>query len=642
MAERPPPAAPVTIRAIFLGLALIPPNILWIVWIERFRAIAYSTTASLFFTVVFSLLLVMGLNAPLKRFAPRRALQQGELLTVYSLLSLGTAMAGVDFISPLITVLAHGFRFATPANGWERLWPLTPTWLTVRDKAALQGFYEGHSSFYTPAALKAWIPPLLCWTLLLLALLWTMACLNTLLRAQWSENERLSFPIVQLPLAMTAPEGTLFKNRLFWLGAALAGGYNLLNGLHFLIPTIPAFTFNGYDIGTWFRNRPWNAMGYMGGGWHPVGWFPFLVGLGYLLSTDLLFSCWFFYWFFQIERVIVSAQGWQSEGNRLPYVDEQMFGGYLAVTVFALWSARGHLAMVWRRAMADAPEAEAEPLRYRTALVGALAGFALVVGGGWLAGLPPLVSVLFFLIYFAIAVAVTRMRAELGPPTHDLHFIGPNQILTTALGTANLGAPALGVFALAYGFNRAYRCHPMPHQLEGFWLARAAGVHPRRLVPAMLAAGLLGIVCSSWFILDLSYRLGAASHSWLGAGDETWGKLSSQLSNPRPPDTKALLGMAAGFATAAVLSALRRTVPGFPLHALGFSLSGGWSMMWAWLSLFIAWVIKASILRYSGLRGFRAGLPFFFGVILADMTLGALWTLLGLLLDIPVYSVWSG
>ena len=40
-------------------------------------------------------------------------------------------------------------------------------------------------------------------------------------------------------------------------------------------------------------------------------------------------------------------------------------------------------------------------------------------------GLSPLLCVVAFLIYFILATAIARMRAELGPPVHDLHFSGP-------------------------------------------------------------------------------------------------------------------------------------------------------------------------------------------------------------------------
>jgi len=238
------------------------------------------------------------------------------------------------------------------------------------------------------------------------------------------------------------------------------------------------------------------------------------------------------------------------------------------------------------------------------------------------------------------------MRAELGPPTHDLHFIGPDQSLTTVLGTQGMSGDALGVFTLYFWFNRAYRCHPMPHQLEGFRMAQRTGVSARGLLPAMLLASLAGIVMVFWVTLDVSYRMGAAAriHGWssLGFGGEAYYRMSTWLASPSKPDLNAAIAMAAGLTVASFLTLVRMRVYGWPFHALGFAISGGWSMSWVWLSLFVSWQLKSLILRYSGLKGYRTGLPFFFGAILGDFLIGGLWTLLGLTLHIPIYNLWSG
>jgi len=611
---------------------------------ERVDGRVFSTTISLFFTATFSLLLVTALNRLVRRFAPSMALRQGELLTIFSLLSLATAMAGVDFGSPLMTLMAHAFWFARPENGWEQsLWPHLPHWLTVQDREALQGYYLGNSSLYTATALRAWAPPLFCWAVFILLLLWVMACLNTLLRAQWAEKERLTFPVIQLPVAMTAGDGALYRSRLFWMGFALAGGLSLVNGLHALFPGVPSLSFNGFDAGQWFPSRPWNAIG-----WTPLAVFPFIVGLGYLLPVDLLFSCWFFFLFWKMEKVASSALGFMAEHPRFPYVDEQMFGAYMSVCAFALYTARSHLKAVWRQALrpTNTLTNPHEPMSFRMALFGGLAGLAGLIAFSCLAGLPLWLGAAFFAIYFAIAVSVTRMRAELGPPTHDLHFIGPDQSLTTVLGTQGMSGDALGVFTLYFWFNRAYRCHPMPHQLEGFRMAQRTGVSARGLLPAMLLASLAGIVMVFWVTLDVSYRMGAAAriHGWssLGFGGEAYYRMSTWLASPSKPDLNAAIAMAAGLTVASFLTLVRMRVYGWPFHALGFAISGGWSMSWVWLSLFVSWQLKSLILRYSGLKGYRTGLPFFFGAILGDFLIGGLWTLLGLTLHIPIYNLWSG
>ena len=48
--------------------------------------------------------------------------------------------------------------------------------------------------------------PLAAWGLFFLTLIGMYLCLTILVRRAWIENEKLTFPIVQLPLAMTADD----------------------------------------------------------------------------------------------------------------------------------------------------------------------------------------------------------------------------------------------------------------------------------------------------------------------------------------------------------------------------------------------------------------------------------------------------
>ena len=61
--------------------------------------------------------------------------------------------------------------------------------------------------------------------------------------------------------------------------------------------------------------------------------------------------------------------------------------------------------------------------------VGALVAFSSYLGMTWW------IAVVFFVMYFALALAITRMRVELGAPIHDLHFTGPEMILTRTMGS---------------------------------------------------------------------------------------------------------------------------------------------------------------------------------------------------------------
>jgi uncharacterized membrane protein len=78
---------------------------------------------------------------------------------------------------------------------------------------------------------------------------------------------------------------------------------------------------------------------------------------------------------------------------------------------------------------------ETEPLPYRAAALGVVAGLVVLVWMSVAMGLRLWVALVFFALYYILAVAITRMRAQFGAPVHDLHFTGPDTILTQTVGT---------------------------------------------------------------------------------------------------------------------------------------------------------------------------------------------------------------
>jgi hypothetical protein len=637
----------VTARAVLLALLLMPLNAYWVVMMEVTRYAGHPTTTSLFFNVVFLLALLVGVNALVRRFRPRWAFAPGELLTVYVMLALGSALAGHDSIEVLTPILAHASRYASPANGWaDTVLPYLPSWLTVSDKQALEEFYSGTGRLYDPHNLRAWAVPVLCWTGFLTLLGFLMLCINTLLRRQWTESEKLAYPLVALPLEMARPESGLFRAPLFWLGAGVAAALELWNGLAFLYPSLPMLPLKAsggaQDLATYLP-RPWNAIG-----WTPMALYPFGVALGMLLPVDLSFSAWFFAWVWRLERVVGAVYGF-SALPEFPYVESQSFGAYIGVAVSALWVGRSHLRRIFdglldRSVRLDDAQ---EPLPYRVAALGLLVGGGLLFVFCRLCGMSWGVIAGFFGIYFLLAVAITRMRAELGPPAHDLHRAGPDSMLTVLLPHSQFTRSDLTMFSLFYGFNRAYRAHPMPVQMEGFKIAEQAGGRYRPLFFAMLVALAWGALCGFWANLDQGYRYGAAAriappNVMLIFGGEPWNRMRSWLSAP-PTNAQIVANrgaVAVGFGFTVLLNAVRLRVSGFPLHPVGYAVSGSWSLSLLWMPLFVAWLIKLNLLRYGGLRAYRRALPLFLGVIVGECVVGSFWTLVGIYLDIPTYAFW--
>ena len=114
----------------------------------------------------------------------------------------------------------------------------------------------------------------------------------------------------------------------------------------------------------------------------------------------------------------------------------------------------------------------------------------------------PLAAGVFFALYLMTEVGITRIRAEVGSPIHDLYFAGPEYLMVNAVGTRKLGPRNLSVLSFFWFLTRAHYSDVMPHQLEGFRLADQARMNNRRVLAAMLIATVVGTVVAFWAILD--------------------------------------------------------------------------------------------------------------------------------------------
>ena len=631
----------VTVKSIVIAVLLIPINCYWIIEMEVIRYSGHPVTISLFFNVIFCLFLLVGINQILKHFWPQHQLAQAELVVIYLMLSIASGISGHDMLEILVPMLGHAFRFATAENEWrELIIPFLPSWLTVSDPKLLQGYYEGEISLYDANHLIGWTEPVLWWTAFIFFLLFGMLCINVILRKRWIEQEKLSYPIIQLPLEMTETQHLrFFRNRAMWIGFSIAGGLALVNGLNFIYPVVPQLRtrIQSFQL---FTEPPWNAMGGI-----PISTYPFAIGLGFFIPLDLSFSCWFFFWFWRMMRVLGSALGLQAL-PRFPYTNEQASGGYIALCVIAIWASRAHLANVLRLTLKgeDVLIDHKEPIRYRTAVLGLVVVFVFMIlfcrrGGGtvW-------ITLIFFAFYYVISIAITRMRAELGTPVHDLHYSGPDQILTKSIGTRNLGRGNLAMFSMFWFINRAYRSHPMPHQLEGFKIAERTRMNLRRIVLALMISAVVGALSGFWALIDRGYRIGMEVRAYwpsLSAfGIEPYRRLDGWLSSPTDtliPDTSF---MVLGFLVTTVLMACRMKFVWWPFHPAGFAISTSWGMNVTWSCLFLSWLIKWVVLKHGGIGVHRKAAPFFLGLILGEFTVGSLWTIFGILAKIPTYGFW--
>ncbi len=598
------------------------------------------TMASLFFNAVFTLLVLALLNEALRRHAPRWALRPGELVVVYAMLCVGTALAGHDQLQVLSTLLTYPFYYATPANDWANLFfDRLPSGLLVSDPAAVKGFWEGAPTLYSWKALQPWLPATGAWLGFVVLMLGAMMCINVFVRKRWTEEEKLSYPLIEMPLELSRPGLPVLHRRLLWIGFALAASIDLYNGLAFLHPVLPQIHVTAVDLSPRFRTYPWRAMGYT-----PVAAYPFAIGLGYLMPLDMLFSSWFFFWFWKAQRIIGHAVGWHRV-PRFPFVGEQSFGAYCGIAVFALYTGRRFLEQVVRGLMGAGPRVDdrAEALPYGYALGGILLGVGGLVLFGMSFGLSFVVAIAFFAGYFLLSLAITRMRAEFGVPAHDLYGTGAEMMIVSTVGARALGPSNLVMLALFWWFNRAQRSHPMPHGLEGLALARRQQASARSALAAIMLAVVIGALAGLWSMLRIGYTRGVATlttdSTYLAR--DAFIRLQSWLTVPQKPSLPAALAIVSGTAFTLLLLTMRLRFLWWPFHPVGYAISSSILMGLLWVPMLIAWLFKILLMRYAGARSYRRAIPFFFGLILGEFVVGSLWTVVGMIGRFPTYRFWA-
>jgi len=620
-AEAAPSSFPrFAVRVLGSGSLLIFVNSYWIIATEnRYIHTGGLSVFSLFPTVVFTLALVTSVNQALRRWAPRWAFTPGELAGVYAMTSVGAALAGHDVIKQLVPYLGNAFWYATPENDWaSSIQPYLPTWLTVRDRSILQGWYEGGSTFWRQDVVRAWTAPFLWWTLFAVVILIAMLCINAILRRQWMDHEKLNYPVAQIAIEIIGDGERFFGNRLMWVGFAFAFLIEAAAGLNFLFPSIPMIRLK-YDFGPLFTEKPWNAMHGL-----PVFFYAFATGLAYLMPVDLSFSLWFFYLTWKAQFILVSVLG-------LPQGDawhaEQRAGAWLALALVALWSGRHHLARVARDGWSGSDRT------YRWAAGGLAGSLVFVLAFARAAGIQWWVVILYFTLYFTFCIAATRMRAELGPPTHELHNVHPERLMVIfggmrAVGVRNL-AP-LGLFAwLPYG----YRCHPMPHQMEGYRIGSRFGLSVRRISVALILAAIFGTVFGIGLHMVEMYRF---RQIYIMRGPFI--QLGAWLPNPPAPDLFNSARVVLGFVITIALSFLKRRFVAWPLYPVGYAVSYGWAISWMWFSIFLGWAAKKTILVSGGIGAYRRAIPLFIGLVLGQFVAGSLWAVVALITRHTVYS----
>jgi len=613
-------------------------------WVRDAELIGFTTQVSEAvppIPAVVGLLFLVGVNPLIRRLWARLGLSQGQLLVAYAFLTVCVPMSSVGVVRLLGPSLTVPRYFASAENEYGKIASYMKPWYAPRDQELIRTLYEGADNERVPWG--QWASYLTLWGIFFLAVyLATMAAL-CVLRRQWVDRERLTFPLVEFPVQMTVEAGgvggsrtragAFFRNPIMWTGFIAAVVFDGLNIAKALNPSVPALG-RGVQIGALFTERPWNAL-------LPVTivFRPEILGFAFLVPLDISFSVWFFYMLLRFEAV--GAVAWGYEIPFFPFDQEQGTGVYLALAVSVLYVSRQHLLAVFRKVLGGKGELADtdEPLRYRTAVLLGVGAVGVMLAFAIAAGMSPGLALAYFGIVMAVAVGYAKVRAEGGAPMIWLFpFWQQERFITNLAGYKALARGgnyrSLTVLSSMMLLARGYFPEFSAYQVESLKIADEGGIARRRMLWVMVAAMVYGLLCAYWIHFVGYYKYGAnVLEEGTTAGGfrvlllrQEYDRLSNAIRTPPGPDKLRSMASLGGFLLTMVLLLGRKLFLRSPFHPLGFAMSCSYGDP-IWSSFFAAWLAKLVAQRLGGMRLYRALTPGFLGLVLGHFFASGAWGL---------------
>lgn len=485
-------------------------------------------------------------NMLFRRAAPFLSLTPQDLTLVTCMTWVSAAIPGYGFIAYLSGSLAYGQYQAGPNNQWAQyVLPHFADWLLPHDPLDpnMEGVAKPLSWFMSgkppdaPIPYGAWVLPYMYWSLMALFLFGMMFTVCSLLRRQWVDRERLPFPLAQVPLEMmnglpgTDTENTakpFFRDKAAWVGMSiplLLHSWNSIRNLRGFgnWPAIP-LNFKGLET-QYLTTEPLSYLGPIS-----IYIFPSVIGLTYLLSLEVGFSLWFFYFVQKAAAFTAVTMGlgkshadFYDVGGHNGFIIDQGTGALFAMVLFGLWMSRSHLSGVFLRALGLRPPAaedDEEALSHRTALLVFLVCFIGAVVWLSAAGVALGYALLVLVLFLIIMTGITRLAAE-GGLFYVQTKMNPADLAQLFCTPESMGASVLAplslwsrIFAFDWG-----RTSPMPGMMNSLKLSADTRLRKRPLALGIAVAMVVSLVLTFFVFFHVVYSSEGGARSLEGVAN---------------------------------------------------------------------------------------------------------------------------
>lgn len=606
----------VTSRSVGIGLLMVVFVNFWILYsLYLIRASWLQVTHFPMGLFVPFMLLALFVNPALRALRRGRGLSRSEILVVAAMGLTGAVVPGFSLMTTLLGTISVPYYLATPENQWSAFFHIhMPDWIAPSNRGGtMRMLFEGLPSRDAPIPLGAWAGPLSWWMALVGAFAFASMCLMVILRRQWVEYERLVYPLAQVAADMAgdARQGGPFpgfmRTRAFKFGfaaATLVMTWNMMSHFAPGFPEIPLGIPSRWT--TFFKGFP---------PLHTTINF-YTIGFAYLANLDVLFSIWFFH-FMAMWEVFAFGRlgvGGISGGAAVSW---QSIGALCTLVVWGLWTARKHLRQVFRGALHPSLDDAQEILSYRTAVSGGALSLVFIIAWFYNSGMGLLLSTVLVLLFFITYLGIARVVAQSGLLYVSSPMFPQTAILRT-VGPAAIPGRAMTALAFSFALRNDGRGLFMPALAHVAKIGDLIGGDRRRLGLAV-ALGLIGAVATSvGLTLYWGYTIGAynfGSIALLRRTVPTFNSFVGMMSSPDPVKPEVFGYFGAGCIAMIALTFLRYRLPWWPLHPLGLAVTWSGMTVHSVLSVFLAWSVKAIVLKAGGVFLYRRSIPFFLGLM---------------------------
>ncbi|MBA3686749.1 MAG: hypothetical protein H0W72_16115, partial [Planctomycetes bacterium] len=478
----------------------------------------------------------------------------------------------------------------------------------------------------------AWWPVFLRWSPLLGGMLLASLAIAALVRDQWSQNERLPFPIAEFLYGFIEDPAPgrrlppLLCERGFWYGAAIAvfilgtQGLEAMGLLPMSVKTSFSFVALGNNAWVWNMYRPWELL-------NPHVYLS-IVALTFFLPTGLSFSLWFFFIATQIGFAMA-----RSAGVPLQYEDAATaaIGGYAVQALLILFIGRRYYLALLRAAFTRSGDQRTRMLvPYVWAL---LLGMAAMAGTMVAAGARIDHALLAVIVLLGLVLVLARLVAEAGIAFAQIPtgwFV--SQIVFSVTGFALPLASLAPLMLLGAGLFSDSREHILPYAVQVEHLAGKAAVPRRRLSLTMFIVACAGAAACVAIMVKIYYSYQHGHDSW--PHDTLLAHNLQPLSNGAgghgADQAHTWIAYGIGGALLALVGIGRLMFAWWPLHPLGLLVVPAYATWTIWASFLVGWLAKTMVMRYGGMMLYKRLKPFAAGLIAGEASMTVLFLFVGL------------